>query len=156
MEYNLVTITHKRRCTFKLFWLYILLAAGLYSCALTAPYDQFVYKESTSLKVDALKLMDKAAKPFESQQEAVEKLNDQLDKLYEYELHRRKNGIRISMWNLLRDPEKNLLGGFLKRWKEKSTLGEPFIDEARIQIGKAFDQLAELESGKITPKELQQ
>lgn len=156
MEYNLVTITNKCRFTFRVFWLYILLAAGLYGCALTAPYDQFVYKESTSLKVDALKLMDKAAKPFESQQEAVEKLNDQLDKLYEYELHRRKNGIRISMWNLLRDPEKNLLGGFLKRWKEKNTLGEPFIDEAKIQIGKAFDQLAELESGKITPKELKQ
>lgn len=156
MEYNLVTTTNKRSFTFRVFWLYTLLAAGLYGCALTAPYDQFVYKESTSLKVDALKLMDKAAKPFESQQEAVEKLNDELDKLFEYELHRRKNGIRISMWNLLRDPEKNLLGGFLKRWKEKSTLGEPFIDEAKIQIGKAFDQLAELESGKITPKELKQ
>lgn len=156
MESSYITGTYKRIGKYRVFWFYLLLAAGLYGCALTAPYDQFVYKESTSLKVDALKLMDKAARPYESQQEAVGKLNDQLDKLYEYELHRRKNGIRISMWTLLRDPEKNLLGGFLKRWKEKNTLGEPFIDEAKVQVGKAFDQLAELESGKITPRELQQ
>ena len=156
MEFNRVTIGHKRRLGFRIFWLQIILAAGLYGCALTAPYDQFVYKESTSLKVDALKLMDKAIQPYDSQQTAVEKLNDQLEKLFEYELHRRKNGIRVSMWQLLRNPEKNLLGGFLKRWKESGKLNEPFIEEAKKQVGRAFDQLAELESGKITPRELQQ
>jgi hypothetical protein len=60
------------------------------------------------------------------------------------------------MWDLLRNPEKNLLGGFLSRWKKEGQLGTTFISEAKIIVGRAFDQLAELESGKITPKELQQ
>ena len=127
----------------------------LWSCAITAPYDQYVYAQTTGLKVDALKLMGKAEKPFTSQNEAVDKFTDQWDKLYEYELHRKNNGIRIQMWALLRDSTKNLMGGFLQRWKKENTLSPVFIDEAKIQVGKAFDQLSELESGKIKPKELQ-
>lgn len=126
-----------------------------WSCALTAPYDQYVYAQTTSIKVDALKLMDRATKPFHAEAEAVEKFTDHWDKLYEYELHRKKNGVRIEMWELLRDPGKNLMGGFLQRWKKDTTLNPVFIGEARIQVGKAFDQLSELESGKIKPKELQ-
>jgi hypothetical protein len=126
------------------------------SCVTTAPYDQYVYKESTSLKVDVLKLMDKAEKPYGTQEKEIEKLTDHLDKLYEYELHRKKNQLRIQMWDLLRNPEKNLLGGFLSRWKSEGQLNPGFVSEAKIIVGKAFDQLAELESGKLTPKELQQ
>ncbi|MFT4024932.1 MAG: hypothetical protein QM664_14235 [Flavihumibacter sp.] len=127
----------------------------LTGCVTTAPYDQYVYAQTTGLKVDALKLMAKAGREYSTQKEAVEKFTDAWDKIYEYELHRRNNGIRINMWNLLRDPQRHLLGGFLARWQKESTLSETFISEAKIQVGKAFDQLSELESGKIKPKELQ-
>lgn len=141
-------------------WLFTLVLGCLLllssACVTTAPYDQYVYKESTSLKVDALKLMDKAEKTYTSQQKEITALTDQLDKLYEYELHRRKNQLRIQMWNLLKDPERNLLGGFLSRWKKEEQLNAAFIGEAKLIVGKAFDQLAELESGKLTPKDLQQ
>ncbi len=139
-----------------LVWLLaLILATGLSACVATAPYDQYVYAQTTGLKVDALKLMAKAGKAYSSQKEAVEKFTDTWDKVYEYELHRRNNGIRIEMWKLLRDPQHHLMGGFLARWQKDSTLSDTFIDEARIQVGKAFDQLSELESGKIKPKELQ-
>lgn len=144
---------------FNSWWVTYLLACLLLlqsACITTAPYDQYVYKESTSLKVDALKLMDKAEKTYTSQQKEINALTDQLDKLYEYELHRKKNELRIRMWNLLKDPEKNLLGGFLSRWKKEDQLNAAFIGEAKLIVGKAFDQLAELESGKLTPKDLQQ
>ncbi len=156
MAFNTLPVLHKRSLPVIL----LLFLSSIWllqsSCVTTAPYDQFVYKESTSLKVDALKLMDKAEKPFATQEKEIEKLNDQLDKLYEYEVHRKKNQLRIQMWDLLRNPEKNLLGGFLSRWKKEGQLGTTFISEAKIIVGRAFDQLAELESGKITPKELQQ
>lgn len=42
-------------------------------CALTAPYDQYVYAQTTGLKVDALNLMDRAEKPYDSQLEAIGK-----------------------------------------------------------------------------------
>jgi hypothetical protein len=125
------------------------------SCAIVAPYDQYVYAQTTGIKVDALKLMDRADKTYSSQSEAINKFTDQLDKLYEYELHRKNNSIRITMWQLLRNPDKNLLGGFMQKWKKENSLSGVFIGEAKIQVGKAFDQLSELESGKIKPKELQ-
>jgi len=126
------------------------------SCAITAPFDQYVYAQTTGLKVDALKLMDKAEKPYSNQTEALDKFTDNWDKLYEYELHRKHNDIRINMWKLLRDPSKNLMGGYLQRWKKENTLNPTFIDEAKLQVGKAFDQLSELESGKLQPKDLKQ
>ena len=143
---------------FKLLKYFIVLALTLamLSCALSPPYDQYVYAQTTGLKVDALKLMDKAEKPYQTQTEAVEKFTDHWDKLYEYEIHRKNNGIRIDMWNLLRDSTRNLLGGYLLKWKNETTLKPAFIGEAKIQVGRAFDQLSELESGKITPKELKQ
>lgn len=137
-------------------FLVLVLLLVLGSCAITAPYDQYVYAQTTGLKVDALKLMDKADKNYPSQTDACEKFTDHWDKLYEYELHRKNNGIRIDMWNLLRDSSKNLMGGFLYKWKKENTLNPIFINEAKIQVGKAFDQLSELESGKVTPKELKQ
>ena len=146
------TITMLRRL------LFLWLLAAFFSfpgCVATAPYDQQVYAQTTALKVDALKLMTKATKDYNTQKEAVEKFTDSWDKLYEYELHRKNNGIRISMWKLLRDPERNLMGGFLARWQKENSLSTTFIDEAKIQVGKAFDQLSELESGKIKPKDLQ-
>ncbi|WP_234864124.1 hypothetical protein [Flavihumibacter fluminis] len=157
MVFNLLTPLHKR--SWPALILIVILSSACFiqsSCVTTAPYDQYVYKESTSLKVDALKLMDKAEKTYNTQEKEIEKLTDQLDKLYEYELHRKKNQLRIQMWELLRNPEKNLLGGFLSRWKKEGQLSPGFITEAKIIVGKAFDQLAELESGKLTPKELQQ
>jgi hypothetical protein len=156
MAFNTLPVLHKRSLPVILLLFLSSICLLQSSCVSTAPYDQFVYKESTSLKVDALKLMDKAEKPFTTQEKEIEKLNDQLDKLYEYEVHRKKNQLRIQMWDLLRNPEKNLLGGFLSRWKKEGQLGTTFISEAKIIVGRAFDQLAELESGKITPKELQQ
>lgn len=137
-----------------LFPLLFTLALFSGACAITAPYDQYVYAQTTGLKVDALKLMEKAERPFDAQKEFIDKFTDQWDKLYEYELHRKNNGIRITMWNLLRNPERNLMGGFLKRWKTDSVLSPAFISEAQTQVGKAIDQLSELESGKLTPKEL--
>lgn len=136
------------------FFLALALLLALWGCAITAPYDQYVYAQTTGLKVDALKLMDKAVKPYSEAPPALEKFTDNWDKLFEYELHRKNNGIRIEMWSLLRDPGKNLMGGFLQRWKKDNTLNTVFIDEAKIQVGKAFDQLSELESGKVKPKEL--
>jgi hypothetical protein len=157
MAFSIITPLYKR--SWKTLLLIVILSSACLiqsSCVTTAPYDQYVYKESTSLKVDALKLMDKAEKPYNTQEKEIEKLTDQLDKLYEYEVHRKKNQLRIQMWDLLRNPEKNLLGGFISRWKNEGQLSPGFITEVKIIVGKAFDQLAELESGKLTPKELQQ
>ena len=47
------------------------------------------------------------------------------------------------------DPEVNLLGGFLRRWREQQTLNPVFVKEASENIAKAFDLIVRLEVAKL-------
>jgi hypothetical protein len=53
----------------------------------------------------------------------------------------------------MRDPDRNLLGGFLKRWKDKGTLSGVFVTEAKKNVSLGFDQIIGLESGLIKPQD---
>jgi hypothetical protein len=54
-------------------------------------------------------------------------------------------------WDLLTDPEGNLLGGAIARWEDRGTLSRSFRDEASRQVGKAFDLILCTEESKRTP-----
>ena len=71
-----------------------------------------------------------------------------VEKAYEYEKGRPKNEITTQLWEMLIAPDKDLLGTFLKDWKEKGLLGAYLVGEKKKQIGSAFDKIIELESGK--------
>ncbi len=130
----------------------ITLAALISSCGSTiSVFDQYAYSQTTSLKVDGLRLMDKATSSYASQKEAIDNYMAAIDKIYEYELHRPKNEISAAMWRIIKDPEKNLLGGFMKRWEARSSFSSDFIGEMKRQVGEAFDLVIDLESKKIKP-----
>jgi len=77
----------------------------------------------------------------------------EVEKAYEYAKGRPKNEISAQQWEKLKDPDKNLLGGFIKRWMEKETLKKTFIQGAKGIVSDAFDTIIGLESGKIKPSE---
>ena len=131
--------------------LFVAALLWLSSCATISVFDQYAYAQTTALKVDALNLMDKATATYASQEEAIKAVTTQIEKAYEYEAHRPKNAITLKMWQILKNPERNLFGGFVKRWKSESTLNAAFVTEARIQVAEAFDMIVELESQKIKP-----
>lgn len=127
----------------------------LVGCQLISPYSEEAYKQATSLKVDSLKLMDLAVSPYADHAKEVEDLKTSLQKAYEYAAGQPRNELSTEQWAILIDPDRNLLGGFLKLWQEKGTLSRPFIDEAKKLVSDAFDTIIGLESGKIKPGELQ-
>jgi len=57
------------------------------------------------------------------------------------------------MWEVIKDPDRTLLGGFIKRWKAETRLGQVFIIEAKKQVAKGFDLVAELEGAKTKKKD---
>ena len=118
-------------------------------CRTISGFDQYAYTQGTALKVDAMNIMDKATKPYASQQAGIEDVTTRIEKAYEYEKHRPQNLFTVKMWEIVKNPDRNLFGGFIKRWKEKDTLSTAFINEAKIQVGEAFDMIVELESKKI-------
>ena len=125
--------------------------ALLSACSLIAHYDQVAYEHATSAKVDTLALMDKATGSYDDHQKEIDALIIELNKAYEYDRGRSLNKITVAQWDVLRDPNRNLVGGFLKMWKAKGSLSTTFIAEKKLQITDAFDQIIALESGKPRP-----
>jgi hypothetical protein len=130
--------------TYSLFLL--LLTTG---CSTISRFDQYAYSQATSIKVDALGIMDSATGNYGLHQPVVEKVMTQIDKIYEYEKNRPKNTVSEKMWALIKDTNGHLYGGFVRRWQREGTLDQVFIDESKRLIGASFDQISQLESGKI-------
>ncbi len=122
----------------------------LISCTATktALYDQYSYQKTTELKVTSLQLMSNATTAYNLHKIDADKLLLEMDKQIEYEKNKPNNEISYAMWQIIRDGEKNLLGGFIKRWSEKSSFSTVFVDEAKKQVSNAFDVLIQYEVKK--------
>ncbi|MEE8264017.1 MAG: hypothetical protein V3R40_02035 [Gammaproteobacteria bacterium] len=126
-----------------------ILMATVNACSsLIATYSQAAYKQATSIKAESLVLMSKGTEPYNQHAQAVAALMLDVDKAYEYAKGRPKNEISAGQWAKIKNPDKKLLGGFLKRWEEQGQLSSAFVEEAKRQVAKAFNQIIELESGK--------
>jgi len=129
--------------------LFVLITIFLLACDTMSHFDAFSYKETISAKVEAVDLMSYAVEDYTSYENEVHELNKALQKIYEYEKNRPRNVETTKMWEILLNPDKNLYGGFIKRWQNDTTLNKFFIEEAQIQVAEAFDLIIDLENGKI-------
>jgi hypothetical protein len=127
----------------------VVFALAIGACSTISHYDQAAYEHAVNAKVDTLALMSKATASYEEHQQEIESLMTELDKAYEYDRGRPLNIVTVTQWNILRDPDRNLLGGFLRMWKAKGALNSTFVAEKKTQIADAFDQIIQLESGKL-------
>ncbi len=139
----------------KMKYLFVIAIAAtiLYGCGSTGPtiagYDGYAYLQTTSLKVDALNLMDSATRDYQSQVKNIVTVNSNLQKIYTYEKNRPKNDLSATQYKILLDTTGHLFGGFIKRWRDEKKLGKAFVDDEKKLVSDAFDQIAELESKKI-------
>lgn len=127
----------------------------LAACSHISRFSPYAYEQSTSLKVESLDLMSKATEPYNDHKDEVEALKIKLEKAYEYAKGLPKNEISAKQWQILLDPKRNLLGGFLERWENESTLSEAFVREEKGLVSDAFDTIIGLESGKIKGNEVE-
>lgn len=118
-------------------------------CKLIAEYNQVAYEYATSLKAEALALMEKASEPYADHEEDVEELMLEVEKAYEYANGLPKNEISAEQWKILKDKEGTLLGSFIELWKKEGQLSEISIVEAKEVVSKNFDQIIELEVARI-------
>ncbi|TDI71377.1 MAG: hypothetical protein E2O85_02215 [Bacteroidetes bacterium] len=127
-----------------------LLGCVLSSCAPSiAPFSQQAYLYATELKVESLSLMDHAETPYLDNLKDVKKLKLDLKKAFEFAKGRPRNEHSTRQWEILIDPERNLMGGFLSRWESQLQLSYPFIQQSQLLIADAFDTVIGLESGKV-------
>jgi hypothetical protein len=134
--------------------LFIISTILLTACSSISVYSPEAYKQAVDLKIESLNLMSSATMPFSDYEEDVAFMKTELSKAYEFAKGRPNNEISTKQWEILIDENRNLLGGFLKRWENDETLSEMFVTEAQKLVSDAFDTIIGLESGKISPSEL--
>jgi hypothetical protein len=125
-----------------------LIIGALCGCASIAPFSQTAYLQATSIKAQALLLMDKATAPYDSHASDVDALKLKMAEAFEYAHGRPKNDLSARQWEIMRNPDGHLLGGFLQRWQKEKHLGAGFIDEEKKLVADGFDEISGLESGK--------
>jgi len=126
----------------------IVATALLFACSTIATFDQVAYDKATGAKAETLALMNKATDSYSAHVKEIEAVSLTIDKAYEYDRGRMLNAITVQQWQILRDPDRNLFGGFLRRWREKGSLRPDYIAEKKPDIAEAFDQITGLEIGK--------
>ena len=119
-----------------------------------ALYSEKAYDQAVTLKTTSLRLMDRAVEPYNDHVQNVDSLLFEMDRTYEYARGRPGNELSTRQWEILKDPDRHLLGGFIRRWEEQETLSPLFINQAKEQVSQAFDTIIGLESGKIRPSEV--
>ena len=122
-----------------------ILAIIMASCV--SLYDHYTYTETIETKLQALSVMDLSDEPYSEHETEVMALKNQIEKMLTYEKAKSKNAITIKMWEVLHN-DKNLIGSYIKLWKQKGTMNPVFIDEAKPQIAEAFDILIQFEEKK--------
>lgn len=133
-------------------WTTVFLAGALVfalaGCQTISPYNAQAYDNAVTLKVRSLSLMAKATEPYEEHAAEVEALLLDVEIAYEYAKGLDKNEIVTRQWEILKDPERRLLGGFLNRWQSRGSMSAVFIEEVAGIVSDAFDAIIELEDGK--------
>jgi hypothetical protein len=124
------------------------------ACNTISTYDQAAYAQGVNLKVDMLALMDKASGTYEAHTGDISKLNVALAKGYEYDKNRPRNEMTRQMWEVLlfkspSDPRNGIWPRFLEEWKAAGALKPAEIANDKEDVGRAFDNIIQLESGKI-------
>lgn len=141
---------------FRVASLFLFVAIVVAGCAPTiSQFNESAYRQAVQLKVQSLALLDKAAEPYANHANKAETLRQDLHTAYEYAKGRPDNELSAGQWEIMIDPERNLMGGLLARWEEEGTLSPVFVQELRGVISDAFDTIIGLESGKIKPEEVQ-
>jgi hypothetical protein len=131
------------------FILCVLLIGIFNSCSLLRPkFDPDGLKNAETLKAEAELLMDRAVDFYSNYREEVEQLMKEVEVAYEYSLTRKFNDRVIAKWNLLRDPTRDRLAGFMEVWKTEDKLDKEMIAEAKKWVTLEFDTLIELENAK--------
>lgn len=113
------------------------------------PFDSEAFTKGQRIKDAAVELIGMSTNDYSASEGRVSEFQSMIDSQIEMETARgEKNQKTVDMWNLLMNPNENLMGGFLKRWKDKGQLSPTFVNELKPLISRNIDKILSLESKK--------
>jgi hypothetical protein len=144
------------RPLFKQFaFLFLFFSASFFytSCKTIAYYDNNSFVKTAELKAKTLVLIGHANEEYKDYRNQVDDIMIVAETLYAMQKARQLNFLTVKQWDILMKgtgiDKKSILPEFFNMWKRKGKLNDFFIDEAKEQIGDAFDEILKLEEQKI-------
>ena len=92
--------------------------------------------------------MDKAGQDYSLFTDEVLQLKLKINKTYDYVKGLPDNDETTAQWEIIKDPGRNSVAGFLEKWKAEGKLNPVFIKNAKRIITDHFNRVIELERGK--------
>lgn len=142
-------------CIKKIFLWFLLFAIvqNFTGCKTVAYYDDATFVKTAELKAKTLVLIGHANEDFKDYRTKVDDIMVMAETIYAMQKARQLNYLTVKQWDILMKGsgigKKSILPEFFNMWKRKGKLNDFFIDEAKDQIGEAFDQILKLEDEKI-------
>lgn len=123
------------------------------SCKTIAYYDNNSFVKTAELKAKTLVLIGHANEEYKDYRNQIDDIMIMAETLYAMQKARQLNFLTVKQWDILMKgtgvAKKSILPEFFNMWKRKGKLNDFFIDEAKEQIGEAFDEILKLEEQKI-------
>jgi hypothetical protein len=126
----------------------VLFLLSLTGCLQVAEFDHSAYDQAVSLKTESITLMNKANESYSLHKIESDSLKAKVEAAYIYSEGRENNFESTTQWEIMKDPGRSLLLGFLARWERNDHLGSVFIVEADLLVADAFDTILNLELDK--------
>lgn len=111
-------------------------------------YDAAAHQNAILLKAETLALMATSNEPFAQHKDAVGVLSGKIEAAYQAAAAKKNDELVAREWQVLKDPERDLYGGFVKRWETSGKISNAFREAMSGQIGEAFDMIICLEAAK--------
>ena len=138
---------------YPLFLYFIALAISLASCKTIAHYDDGSFVKTAELKAKTLVLISHSNEEFKDYRTQVDDIMIAAETIYAMQKARQLNFLTVKQWDILMKgtgvTNKSILPEFFNMWKKKGKLNDYFIDEAKEQVGAAFDEILKLEGAKL-------
>ena len=111
-------------------------------------FNEQAYQSDVSLKAEALSLMDKAVSPYDSCAQEIAVVKADFEKLRAYDNGLAHNSETVGQIDAMMDPQQNSFYGFLSRWQAEGHLSQGFVQSAKAEIARHFDDIISFEQGK--------
>ncbi len=141
---------------FRINYFLVLFIASVFSytsCKTIAYYDDGSFVKTAELKAKTLVLIDHSNEEYKEYRTKIDDIMILAETLYAMQKSRQLNYLTVKQWDILMKGtgvgKKSILPEFFNMWKRKGKLNDFFIEEAKEQIGAAFDEILKLEDQKI-------
>jgi hypothetical protein len=135
--------------------LVLVLAVALVGCRTGAErsnYDAAAHERAVAAKSQALSLMASSAEAFSRHSANVDAVNAELEEGYRLAAAAPDNAAVTAEWAAMKDPGRDLYGGFVRLWQSGGTVDQATRDAAMNRVTAGFNYVLCLEAAKKTTK----